>query len=65
MFSSVYLSRSLRSNKFSCTAWPFNLVEFALIFALSTPNGAGMVAKSVESMLEMVNQFYIRYVFNI
>ncbi|XP_024892589.1 urea transporter 1-like isoform X2 [Temnothorax curvispinosus] len=51
---SVYLSRSLRSDKFSCTTWPFNLVEFTLIFALSTQNGADMVAKSVEPMFEMV-----------
>ncbi|XP_077258342.1 urea transporter 1 isoform X1 [Temnothorax americanus] len=52
---SVYLSRSLRSDKFSCTTWPFNLVEFTLIFALSTQNGADMVAKSVEPMFEMHN----------
>lgn len=59
MFSSVYLSRSLRSDKFSCIAWPFNLVEFALIFALSTQNGVDTVAKSVEPMFEMVKQFYM------
>jgi len=29
------------------------------------PNGADMVSKSVEPMLEMVNQFYMRYIFNI
>ncbi|KYM97195.1 Urea transporter 1, partial [Cyphomyrmex costatus] len=52
---SVYLSRSLRSDKFSYIAWPFNLVEFALIFALSTQNGVDMVAKSVEPMFEMHN----------
>ncbi|KAG5318172.1 MCM6 factor, partial [Acromyrmex heyeri] len=52
---SVYLSRSLRSDKFSCIAWPFNLVEFALIFALSTQNGVDTVAKSVEPMFEMDN----------
>ncbi|XP_028044542.1 urea transporter 2 isoform X2 [Monomorium pharaonis] len=52
---SVYLSRSLRSDKFPCIAWPFNLVEFALIFALSTQNGADMVAKSVDPVFEMHN----------
>ncbi|XP_012058822.1 PREDICTED: urea transporter 1-like [Atta cephalotes] len=52
---SVYLSRSLRSDKFLCIAWPFNLVEFALIFALSTQNGVDTVAKSVEPMFEMDN----------
>ncbi|XP_011167753.2 urea transporter 1 [Solenopsis invicta] len=52
---SVYLARSLRSDKFSCTAWPFNLVEFALIFALSTQNGSDVVAKSVEPIFEMHN----------
>ena len=63
MFSSVYLSRSLRSDKFLCIAWPFNLVEFALIFALSTQNGVDTVAKSVEPMFEMVKQFYILDIF--
>ncbi|KAL6263930.1 hypothetical protein P5V15_004011 [Pogonomyrmex californicus] len=52
---SVYLSRSLRSDKFSCTTWPFNLAEFALIFALSTQNGMGMVATSAEPMFAMHN----------
>lgn len=55
IFSSVYLARSLRSDKFACTAWPFNLVEFALIFALSTQNGAEVLTKSMEPMYEMVN----------
>jgi len=53
MFSSVYLARSLGSDKFSCTTWPFNLVEFALIFVLSAQNGAGVLA--VQPILEMVN----------
>ncbi|XP_011698932.1 PREDICTED: urea transporter 2-like isoform X3 [Wasmannia auropunctata] len=52
---SVYLSRSLRSDKFSCTTWPFNLVEFALIFILSTQNGAATVAQSAGPMFEMHN----------
>ncbi|XP_012221640.2 urea transporter 1-like isoform X2 [Linepithema humile] len=52
---SVYLARSLRSDKFSCTTWPFNLVEFALIFVLSTQNGADVVAKSVKPIFEMHN----------
>ncbi|XP_072767392.1 urea transporter 1 [Anoplolepis gracilipes] len=52
---SVYLARSLRSDKFSCTVWPFNLVEFALIFALSTQNGAEVLAKSMEPMFKMHN----------
>ncbi|KAM0727141.1 Urea transporter 1 [Formica fusca] len=52
---SVYLARSLRSDKFACTAWPFNLVEFALIFALSTQNGAEVLTKSMEPMYEMHN----------
>ncbi|EZA57233.1 Urea transporter, partial [Ooceraea biroi] len=52
---SVYLARSLGSDKFSCTAWPFNLVEFALIFALSAQNGTGVVTRSVEPMFEMHN----------
>lgn len=61
MFSSVYLARSLRSDKFSCTAWPFNLVEFALIFVLSTQNDADAVAKSVLPIFEMVNYFYVTF----
>ncbi|XP_070172481.1 urea transporter 1 [Polyergus mexicanus] len=52
---SIYLARSLRSDKFACTAWPFNLVEFALIFALSTQNGAEALTKSMEPMYEMHN----------
>ncbi|KAL6434049.1 hypothetical protein ACFW04_005895 [Cataglyphis niger] len=48
---SVYLARSLRSDKFVCTTWPFNLVEFALIFALSTQNGA----EALKPMYEMHN----------
>lgn len=52
---SVYLARSLRSDKFACTTWPFNLVEFALIFALSTQNGAEVLTKSMEPMFEMHN----------
>ncbi|XP_032667188.1 urea transporter 1-like isoform X2 [Odontomachus brunneus] len=52
---SVYLARSLGSDKFPCTTWPFNLVEFALIFALSTRNGTAVVTDSVEPMFEMHN----------
>ncbi|XP_011873760.1 PREDICTED: urea transporter 1-like isoform X2 [Vollenhovia emeryi] len=52
---SVYLSRSLRSDKFPCTTWPFNLVEFTLIWALMTQNGAGMLAKPAELALEVHN----------
>ncbi|CAL1680154.1 unnamed protein product [Lasius platythorax] len=52
---SVYLTRSLRSDKFSCTTWPFHLVEFALIFALSTQNGADALTKSMEPKFEMHN----------
>lgn len=50
---SVYLARSLRSDKFPCTVWPFNLVEFALIFILSTQNDAD--ATSVIPNFEMHN----------
>lgn len=52
---SVYLARSLGSDKFPCTTWPFNLVEFALIFALSTQNSNTLVTKSVDPTFEMVN----------
>ncbi|KAH0952927.1 hypothetical protein HN011_006873 [Eciton burchellii] len=50
---SVYLGRSLGSDKFSCTTWPFNLVEFALIFALSAQNGGSVLAG--QPMVEMHN----------
>ncbi|XP_029173737.1 urea transporter 2-like [Nylanderia fulva] len=49
---SVYLARSLRSDKFSCTTWPFHLVEILLIFAFSTQN---VLTKSTEPTFEMHN----------
>ncbi|XP_017753970.1 PREDICTED: urea transporter 1-like [Eufriesea mexicana] len=43
---SVYLARSLRNNKLPSTAWPFNLVEFALLFVLYTKdNGLDTMEK--------------------
>lgn len=55
MILSVYLTRSLRSDKFFCTTWPFHLVEFALIFVLSTQNGADALTKSMEPTFAMHN----------
>lgn len=55
MFSSVYLARSLRSDKFFCTAWPFNLVEYVLIFVFLGQNGANVLTESAKPMFERVN----------
>lgn len=49
---SVYLARSLGGDKFPCTMWPFNLVELALICALSTQHA---VTESSKPMFQMVN----------
>nr|XP_050860598.1 urea transporter 2-like isoform X1 [Vespula vulgaris] len=35
---SVYLTRSLGTDKFPCTVWPFNLVELILLFVFTTQN---------------------------
>ncbi|XP_020300014.1 urea transporter 1-like isoform X2 [Pseudomyrmex gracilis] len=52
---SVYLARSLRSDKFSCTAWPFNLVEYMLIFVLLGQNRANVLTESAKQMFERHN----------
>ncbi|EFN85749.1 Urea transporter, erythrocyte [Harpegnathos saltator] len=51
---SVYLARSLDSDKFPCTTWPFNLTEFALIFALSTRNGTNVLTDAAVPVFEMM-----------
>lgn len=35
---SVYLARSLGTDKFPCTVWAFNLVELTLLFVFTTQN---------------------------
>ncbi|XP_066581180.1 urea transporter 1-like isoform X2 [Prorops nasuta] len=52
---SVYLMRSLETDKFPCTTWPFNLTEFALLFALATQNNLADGTELLPKIFTMEN----------
>ncbi|KAL2738548.1 urea transporter 2-like isoform X3 [Vespula maculifrons] len=57
---SVYLTRSLGTDKFPCTVWPFNLVELILLFVFTTQNSfvESLKIESIISLWRMRN--YVR-----
>nr|KAF7410716.1 hypothetical protein H0235_013323 [Vespula pensylvanica] len=54
---SVYLTRSLGTDKFPCTVWPFNLVELILLFVFTTQNSF-VESLQIESIVSICNLSY-------
>lgn len=48
---SVYLARSLGSDKFPCTSWPFSLAELVLlyVFAMQASSGELLTARAMDN----------------